>query len=214
MLRHGIADSGVALRLAFFRPASGLNPDAASRYAQNILTITRQVHFSTKDPALSLDLVLAVNGLPVATAELKEPLKGQTADDAIQQYRESRDPREKLLRWKHRALVHFAVDPDLAYMTTRLAGDATKFLPFNKGRGTGAGNPDNPAGYRTAYLWEQVWARDRWMDVLARYAHLSRRKDRKTGKVEEDLIFPRFHQLDAVTRLLADARAAGRGRTT
>jgi type I restriction enzyme R subunit len=211
VLRHGVTDSGVPLRLAFFRPASGLNPEAAARYALNRLTVTRQVHYATKDPALSIDLVLAVNGLPVATAELKEPLKGQTTERAIRQYKTDRDTREPLLRWKHRALVHFAVDTDLAFMTTRLAGTATRFLPFNRGRGTGAGNPDNPGGYKTAYLWETVWARDCWMDVLQRFLHLEKRADPKTGKAREEIVFPRFHQLDAVTRLLSHARAYGPG---
>lgn len=211
VLRHGVTDSGVPLRLAFFRPASGLNPEAATRYALNRLTVTRQVHYAVKDPALSIDLVLAVNGLPVATAELKEPLKGQTTEHAIRQYKGDRDPREPLLRWKHRALVHFAVDTDLACMTTRLAGTATRFLPFNRGRGTGAGNSDNPGGYKTAYLWETVWARDRWMDVLQRFLHLEKRVDPKTGKTREEMTFPRFHQLDAVTRLLGHARQHGPG---
>ena len=196
VLRHGVTDSGVKLRLAYFKPASGLNPEAALLYAKNVLTVTRQVHYATKNPTLSLDLVLALNGIPVATAELKSPLTNQTVEHAQRQYQRDRDPTEPLLRWKIRALVHFAVDPDLVFMTTRLAAKDTRFLPFNKGRGTGAGNPDNPNGYRTAYLWEQIWAKDNWLDILARFAHVE-----KTSKgADKEIIFPRFHQWDAVTK--------------
>ncbi len=207
VLRHGVTDSGVKLRLAFFRPASGLNPATLASYAANILTVTRQVHYSTRDPALSIDVVLALNGLPIATAELKNPLTGQTVAHARAQYREDRDPREPLLCWKSRALVHFAVDPDEVSMTTRLAGKSTHFLPFNRGRGTRAGNPDNPSGYKTAYLWESVWAKDTWMEILARFLHIEKTEKGR----DKEIIFPRFHQLDAVTRLLTDVRARGAG---
>jgi type I restriction enzyme R subunit len=207
VLRHGITDSGVKLHVAFFRPASGLNPEALVLYGKNILTTTRQVHYSTKNPDLSLDLVLALNGIPVATAELKNPFTSQTVEHAKYQYRNDRDPTEPLLRWKQRALVHFAVDPDLVFMTTRLSGRATFFLPFNRGRGTGAGNPDNPNGYRTAYLWEQVWAKDNWLDILARFIHVE-----KTDKGKDKaIVFPRYHQWDAVTKVLADVRSRGVG---
>ncbi len=207
VLRHGVTDSGVKLHLAFFRPASGLNPATLAAYAANILTVTRQVHYSTRDPALAIDVVLAVNGLPAATAELKNPLTGQTAANARAQYREDRDAREPLLRWKTRALVHFAVDPDEVSMTTRLAGKATHFLPFNRGRGMRAGNPDNPHGYKTAYLWETVWAKDTWLEILARFLHIEKTEKGR----DKDIIFPRFHQLDAVAKLLADVRARGAG---
>jgi type I restriction enzyme R subunit len=151
----------------------------------------------------------------VATAELKNPFTGQTYAHAIQQYKD-RDPRAPLFGFRRRALVHFAVDPDLVYMTTRLERAATRFLPFNRGRDRGAGNPDNPLGYKTAYLWEEVWARDCWLDILARFIHLQieTRKDPETGKERrsETLVFPRYHQLDAVTRLIAAARDDGPGR--
>ncbi len=214
VLRHGVVDHGVRLRLAYFRPASGRNPQALARYAKNRLTVTRQVHYSTQDPAKSLDLLLSVNGLPVATAELKSHLSGQTVADAQRQYRRDRDPKEPLLRFKRGALVHFAVDPDEVAMTTRLAGAATTFLPFNRGRGTGAGNPDNPHGYRTAYLWEEVWARDSWLDLLGRFLHLQDVEEYQGARQvrREGLIFPRYHQLDAVRALEADARARGAGR--
>src|SRR5262249_15067766 len=158
-----------------------------------------------------VDVTLCLNGIPVATAELKNPLTGQTAEHAKLQYREDRDPRERLFEFKRRALVHFAVDPDLAWMTTRLDGKKTFFLPFNKGSGTGAGTPDNPAGYKTAYLWEEVWRRDSWLDIIGRFMHLQ--VEEKTVGVKkirkESMIFPRYHQLVAVRGLEADARGKG-----
>lgn len=202
VLRKGVLDHGVKIRLAFFKPASGLNPDTLALYAKNILSVTRQVHYSLKSEN-SIDLLLSVNGLPVATAELKNHFTNQTVVDAIKQYKFTREPKEPLLRFKTRALVHFAVDPDLVFMTTRLAGGKTRFLPFNLGDSGGQGNPPNPAGgYKTAYLWQYIWSRDSWLDILARFIHLQKDKDGKS----ESLIFPRFHQLDAVRKLIADAR--------
>ena len=209
VLRHGVTDSGIKLHLAFFRPASGRNPATLAAWGKNILTVSRQVHYSTRNPALSIDVVLALNGLPIATAELKNPLTGQTVAHARAQYRADRDPREPLLRWKSRCLVHFAVDPDEVFMTTRLAGKSTHFLPFNRGRETHAGNPDNPGGYKTAYLWETVWAKEIWMEILARFLHVEKNEKGR----DKEIIFPRFHQFDAVTKLLADVRARGAGRS-
>jgi type I restriction enzyme R subunit len=213
-LRHGVTDRGVKLRLAFFRPATGLNPETQTLYAANVLTVTRQVHFSEKNPDLSVDLLLSVNGLPLATAELKNPFTGQTVAHAKTQYKEDRDPKEPLFQFKRRALVHFAVDPDEVYMTTRLEGKKTYFLPFNKGRCGGKGNPENPTGYKTAYLWEEVWQRDSWLDILARFVHLEVKDKVVAGaKVKvESMIFPRYHQLDAVRKLVVAARANGPGR--
>lgn len=210
VLRHGVVDHGVKLRLAFFKPATNLNPEAQALYDKNILTITRQVHHSVANPALSIDVLLSVNGLPVATAELKTPFTNQTVEHAKWQYRNDRNPTDPVLRFRTRCLVHFAVDPDLVFMTTKLAGKGTVFLPFNKGRNKGAGNPDNPTGYKTAYLWEDIWSKDRWLDILARYVHYQRTVDRD-GKVKEAIIFPRYHQLDAVAKVLADVRAKGVG---
>ena len=210
VLRHGVTDHGVKLRLAFFKPATSLNPEAQVQYDRNILTISRQVHHSIANPAQSLDVLLSVNGLPVATAELKTPFTNQTVEHAKRQYRNDRSPADPVLRFKTRCLVHFAVDPDLVFMATKLEGKATYFLPFNKGHDKGAGNPVNPAGYKTAYLWEEVWAKDRWLDILARFVHFQRTVNRD-GKVKEAIIFPRYHQLDAVTRVLADVRAKGVG---
>ena len=221
VLRQGFTCFGKTLRVAYFAPANLMNPETAKLYAANRLTVTRQVHFSEKNEKLSIDVVLALNGTPVATLELKNPLTHQNVHDAMRQYREDRDPREPLLRFKERALVHFAVDPDLVYMTTRLDGKATHFLPFNRGDQGGAGNPPNPNGYRTAFLWEEVLQRDSLLDILGRFVQLEKiERDvliTKGGKQvvqkirKENVIFPRYHQLDAVRRLTAATRAQGAG---
>jgi type I restriction enzyme R subunit len=157
--------------MAYFAPASGMNPETQRLYAANRLTIMRQLRYSPKH-GNTIDVVLGLNGIPVATAELKNPMTGQTWDDAVLQYKGDRDPNDLIFQFKKRALVHFAVDPDEVYMTTRLAGPATQFLPFNKGNGTAAGNPENPGGYKTAYLWEEILRRDSFLDILARFIHL------------------------------------------
>ncbi|MBM3451135.1 MAG: type I restriction endonuclease subunit R, partial [Armatimonadetes bacterium] len=213
VLRHGIRDSGCKFALAYFRPASGLNEDTRRLHAANLFSVVRQVRYSTKNEN-SLDMVLFVNGIPVFTAELKNPLNGQNVQDAIRQYMTVRDPREPLLSYG-RCLAHFAVDPDLVYVTTHLAGPKTRFLPFNKGKFGGAGNPPVPPtrnGYATAYLWEEAWARDSVLDLVRQFIHEVEDEDdkgRKTGK--RFLIFPRYQQLDCVRRLVSDARANGAG---
>ncbi len=214
-LRHGFKCFGKTLRVAFFRPAHGLNPDLEQRYQANRLGITRQLHFSPKSEQ-SLDVVLSVNGIPVVTLELKNPLSGQTVADAIHQYRRDRDPREKIFEFKKRTLVHFAVDTEEVHMTTRLAGEPTHFLPFNRGNNGGAGNPPDPEGrnYRTAYLWEEVLQRDSLMDLLARFLHLQvEEKMTDEGKKvrKETLIFPRYHQLEAVRSIVEAAAEEGVG---
>lgn len=212
VLRQGFKCFGKLVRVAYFAPAHGLNPETARLYAANRLTVTRQVHYSTKHEN-SIDLVISLNGIPVATAELKNPMTGQTAEHAKHQYRADRDPRERIFEFKRRTLVHFAVDPDVVWMTTRLDGNKTYFLPFNRGRGTGAGNPDNPTGYKTAYLWEEVLARDSWLDILGRFIHLQVEEKTVGGRTirKETMIFPRYHQLTAVRSLVADARGKGVG---
>jgi type I restriction enzyme R subunit len=217
VLRHGVEDLGVHIDLAYFRPASGLNPDLEAKYAANRLTTIRQLHYAP-DHANALDLVLFVNGLPVATAELKNPLTHQTVEHAMAQYRTDRDPRDALLG--RRAIVHFAVDPGLVMMTTKLEGKATRFLPFNRGSdpdatACGAGNLPNPNGYATSYLWERVWERHAWLDILNRFIHVEQGQPGKKSKAalkDSTLIFPRFHQWDAVRRLEAIAREQGAGR--
>ena len=168
ILRHGFKCYGKRIHVAFFAPASSMNPDTKARYEANRLTVVRQLKYSP-DCENSIDVALFVNGLPVATLELKNPMTGQNVNHAKHQYRQDRnpkkDPKATLLKFKKRALVHFAVDPDEAWMTTKLAGKSTYFLPFNKGRDGGAGNPDNPGNYRTAYLWEEVLERHSFMDI-------------------------------------------------
>jgi type I restriction enzyme R subunit len=214
-LRHGFKCYGRTLRVAFFQPAHGLNPESDARYAANRIGITRQLRYSARHTN-SLDVVLSVNGLPVATLELKNPMTGQTVEDAMQQYRQDRDAREPLFEFKRRALVHFAVDTEQVWMTTRLAGAATHFLPFNQGRDGGAGNPPDPAGrnYRTAYLWEEVLQRDSLLDLLARFLHLQsdevQSDDGRKAK-KETLVFPRYHQLRAVREMVGAAREEGPG---
>jgi type I restriction enzyme R subunit len=213
VLRQGIKDSGCKFRLAYFRPASGLNEETRRLHAANLFAVVRQVHYSTKDEK-SLDLVLFLNGIPIFTAELKNPLNGQDIENAIRQYKTDRDPREPLLAYG-RCLAHFAVDPDLVYVTTQLAGPKTRFLPFNQGKFGGAGNPPVPPtrkGYATGYLWEETWARESVLDLVRQFIHEVDEEDekgRKTGK--RFLIFPRYQQLDCVRRLVSHARGAGAG---
>ena len=173
VLRNGFKCYGRTLRVAFFKPAHGMNPELAAQYAANRVGVTRQLRYSLKNTN-ELDLVLSINGIPVVTAELKNPMTGQTVTNAIAQYQQDRDHREPLFEFKRRALVHFAVDTEQVFMTTRLAGGATHFLPFNKGLDGGAGNPPDIKGlaYRTAYLWEEVWQRDSLLDIFGRFMHL------------------------------------------
>ena len=212
LLRHGFKFYGKLLRLAYFPPTHGLNPELVALAKKNRLILTRQAKFDPKSEK-SLDMVLLVNGLPVATVELKNPLTAQTVGHAIEQYKNDRDPLLPIFRWNKRALVHFAVDPDVVYMTTRLQGKETFFLPFNKGNGTAAGNPEVTSGYKSSYLWEEVWQRDSLLDILARFMHLSVEEKQIAGEkvVTETVIFPRYHQLDAVRKLEAAARAEGPG---
>lgn len=214
-LRHGFKCFGKTMRIAFFRPAHGLNHELEARYQANRLGLTRQLHFSPKNEK-SLDLVLSINGIPVVTLELKNPLSGQTAADAIYQYRHDRDPREPIFVFTKRALVHFAVDTEEVHMTTRLAGTSTYFLPFNRGVDGGSGNPPDRDGrnYKTAYLWEEVLQRDSLLDLLARFLHLSvEEKTTDSGKKlrKETLVFPRYHQLQAVRDMVAAAAREGIG---
>ena len=214
-LRHGFKCYGRTLRIAFFKAAHALNPELEARYAANRVGLTRQLRFSPRSEQ-SVDVTLSLNGIPVSTLELKNPLTGQTVEDARGQYRQDRDPREPIFEFKRRTLVHFAVDTESVLMTTRLAGPATHFLPFDKGCDGGAGNPPDPhgRGYRTAFLWEEVLARDSLLDLLARFVHLQtgEKRDDKGRKVKvETMIFPRYHQLEAVRLLVDAARREGVG---
>ncbi|MGN9895021.1 type I restriction endonuclease subunit R [Micromonospora sp. L31] len=223
VLRHGVRDRGARIQLAYFRPGHTLAKGALDRYDGNRLTVARQLHPFEKSPRESPDLVLFLNGIPVATAELKNHGTGTTVEDAKEQYR-ARNPGDPL--FARRTLVHFAVDSEQVFLTTRLAGKQTRFLPFNMGsngpgRDGGADNPPPPTPdrHRTAYLWEQVWQRDAWLDLLHRFLHVEAQGVRK-GKAPAprrraahtgNLIFPRFHQWHAVRELTADAAAHGAG---
>ncbi len=215
VLRHGVRDSGCTIRLAYFHPSSGLNPEIQRLFLANVFSVARQLHYSTKNPDLSIDLGLFLNGIPIFTAELKNPLTGQTVEHAVKQYRFDRDPREPLLAFR-RCLAHFAVDPDLVYVTTKLDRAKTRFLPFNQGKFGGAGNPPVPPTeerYATSYLWDRIWARDSVLNLIQHFVHDVDEEDQNGGKTgNKILVFPRYHQLDCVRRLVADARATGPGR--
>ncbi|MEO5778030.1 MAG: type I restriction endonuclease, partial [Flavobacterium sp.] len=202
VMRHGITDSGVKFRLAYFQPDSKLNDDTLKLYASNKLYVTRQVKYSTKNEN-SIDLLLSLNGLPVATVELKNHFTGQDVNNAKRQFKYDRDPRELLFLFKKRAMVHFSVDTEEVYLTTKLDGNKTRFLPFNKGVNNGAGNPSNENGYRSAYLWEDIWEVNSWMNILGKFLHLQVEDvviDKKKYP-RESMIFPRYHQLMAVRKL-------------
>ncbi|MGQ0464414.1 MAG: type I restriction endonuclease subunit R [Sporichthyaceae bacterium] len=218
VLRNGVTDLGVKFHLLFPAPAHELTPEIRDLYEGNRCTVTRQVHHSESKPQDAVDLTLFVNGIPVATAELKTQTAGQDVADAVHQYRADRNPAD--LVFANRTLVHFAVDSNHVEMTTKLAGEKTVFLPFNQGSGGpgnegGKGNPNNPAGHASAYLWQVVWARDTWLDLLAAFVHVHRDEapDPATGKkvVTRRTLFPRYHQWHAVRRLLDTARVEGPG---
>ncbi|WP_457425080.1 type I restriction endonuclease subunit R [Roseateles sp. P5_E7] len=214
VLRRGVELLGLPapLMLAQFKPALAINPATQAAYAANRLRVVQQVCHSPNNPKAELDLVLFVNGVAVATAELKSDFT-QSVHDAVDQYRFDRNPAPKggvlepLLGFPGGALVHFAVSQSEVMMTTRLAGPATSFLPFNRGNEGAAGNAPNPAGFATAYLWEEVWARESWLDILHRYL-TAKRDDKKQLK---SVVFPRYHQLDVTRALVADVLAQGAG---
>ncbi len=212
VMRNGFTDYGVKFKMAFFKPESSLNPDAERLYKTNKLSVTRQLYYERQGEN-SLDMVLSLNGLPIATIELKNQFTGQSVTNAKKQYVYDREPREPIFQFKKRTLVHFAVDTDECFMTTKLAGKSTRYLPFNLGYQNGAGNPPNKNGYRTAYLWEYVWAKDSFMDIIGKFLHLSIEEFELNGtkKKKETMIFPRFHQMEVVRKLTLDAKEKGAG---
>ncbi len=210
VLRKGVKHGPRRIDLFFGAPSPG-NEWAKARYDANRFSVTRQLRYSSEETRLALDLALFVNGLPVATFELKNSLTKQTAADAVEQYKRDRDPREKLFALG-RCLVHFAVDEGEARFCTHLKGKASWFLPFNRGRHDGAGNPPNPGGLKTDYLWRRTLTRESLTDILENYAQLLVEKDERTGRKTRKQIWPRYHQLDVVRRLLADAGKHGAGR--
>lgn len=207
VLRHGIDDTGVSFKLSHFKPGSTMNQTATDLYDKNKLMITRQVHYSLENNN-SMDTVIFLNGLPIITIELKNPISGQTYHNGITQYKNDRNPKEKLFTVKQRALVHFAVDTDEIYMATQLQRQDTFFLPFNRGYNNGAGNPPVEGDYKTSYLWNEIFQKDSLLDIIQRFIQL--KKDDRTGK--ETLIFPRFHQLKVVRRLVKDVYENGSGK--
>ena len=223
VLRHGFKFYGKTFRLACFKPAHGANFEVLEQFGKNRLTVTRQVPCHPGDNR-TLDMLLAVNGLPVATVELKNPGTGQNWRHAVRQYQENRDPRAPLFDFKKRALVHFAADPDEIHMTTRLAGEKTHFLPFNRGSHPGqiicgVGNPQHESGYRTGYFWEDVLQFDSFLDILGHFMFLEKKEEKvDDGRggyrwvVKETMILPRYHQLDSVRKLVVAARGEGPGR--
>ena len=209
VLRHGLKHGPHHIDLFYGTPSAG-NPGAIERFAANRFSVTRQLRYSRDESRLALDLGLFINGLPVATFELKNSLTKQTVDDAVEQYKRDRDPREKLFEFG-RCVVHLAVDDHEVRFCTHLKGKASWFLPFNQGCNDGAGNPPNPEGLKTAYLWRQILSRSGLTDILENYAQVVEFKDDKTGRKKAVQIWPRFHQLDVVRRLLADATEHGAG---
>lgn len=219
VLRNGFKDRGVDFRVCYFKPETSINKDTIEKYSQNKLHCTRQLHYSLLNEN-SIDIMLFLNGIPVVSMELKCQFTGQDTANAINQYKFDRATKDKLFEFKQRVLVHFAVDLYEVYMTTRLSGAGTFFLPFNQGSNGagnvgGKGNPIVEDGYQTEYLWKNVLCKDRLMEILHKYMHLQKEEIKdKNGdkKTKETMIFPRYHQLDVVTKLLADVKEQGSGK--
>ena len=209
VLRNGIKHGPHHIDLMYGTPSPD-NEKAKFLYEQNRFSATRQLHYSRDETQLSLDLGLFINGLPVATFELKNSLTKQTVHDAVEQYKRDRNPREKLFELG-RCLAHFAIDDHEVRFCTELKGKASWFLPFNKGWDDGAGNPPNPVGLKTDYLWKQVLTRESLTNIIENYAQLIESKDDKSGRKKRTQIWPRYHQLDVVRKLLADASERGVG---
>ena len=209
VLRHGLQHGPHRLDLFYGTPSAG-NPQARERFEQNRFSVTRQLRYSLAETQRSLDIALFINGLPVFTFELKNSLTKQTVADAVEQYKRDRDPREPLFALG-RCVAHFAVDDQCVRFCTRLQGKRSWFLPFDRGWNDGAGNPPNPDGIKTDYLWREVLAPESLTDILENYAHLVEARDADTGRRRRSQIWPRYHQLDAVRRLLAAARLQGVG---
>lgn len=221
VLKHGIKDMGIDLKVCYFKPESDLNETLNELYKSNVLGVTRQFAYSPKNNN-TIDMVLTINGIPVVALELKNQYKGQDVDDAIKQFKNDRDPKEFCFRFNHRFLVYFAVDLYEAYMTTHLQGGDTRFMPFNQGSNGagnkgGKGNPVNPEGYSTSYLWEEVLQRDSLLNLVHRFiSHVKEREEVTNGATtrtvtKEKLIFPRYHQYDVVNKIVDDVKEKGVG---
>jgi len=210
VLRNGVKHGPASVDLFYGTPSAG-NVAARDRFEANLFSVTRQLRYSSDETRLALDLCLFINGLPIATFELKNSLTKQTVDDAVRQYMRDRDPKELLFQFG-RCIVHFAVDDQKVLMCTHLQEEASWFLPFDKGWNDGAGNPPNPDGIKTDYLWKEMLTREGLTDIIENYAQRVEEADRRTGRKREKQIFPRYHQLDVVRKLLAAAVVDGAGK--
>lgn len=223
VLKHGFKHRGIPFKVVFFKPESGLNESAADRYAKNVCRCIRQFHFAETGNQ-TIDMVLDVNGIPLVSIELKDQFTGQDVENAMRQWREDRDPRCRCLKFNTRMVAFFAVDLENVYMTTKLEGAKTFFLPFNQGSAGagndgGAGNPANPDGYATSHLWEVVLQKDSLLDIVNKFLHLEVKEEteldargNEVKRKKERIIFPRYHQLDSVRKVIADVRANGTGK--
>lgn len=223
VLKHGFKHRGIPFRVVFFKPESGLNESAANRYAKNVCRCIRQFHFAETGNQ-TIDMVLDVNGIPLVGIELKDQFTGQDVENAMRQWREDRDPRRRCLKFNTRMVAFFAVDLENVYMTTKLEGAKTFFLPFNQGsvgagNDGGAGNPANPDGYATSHLWEVALQKDSLLDIVNKFLHLEVKEEteldargNEVKRKKERIIFPRYHQLDSVRKVIADVRANGTGK--
>ncbi|MCR5786998.1 MAG: DEAD/DEAH box helicase family protein [Acholeplasmatales bacterium] len=217
VLKKGIKDMGIEIKLCYFKPSSNLNQDLVNLYEGNICGITRQFPYS-KNNNNTIDTILSINGIPLFAFELKDQLKGQDVEDAMRQWKEDRDPKEPIFKFGQRFLCYFAIDLYDAFMTTELKGEFTRFLPFNQGSNGagnpgGKGNPKNDEGYPTSYIWERVFSRDSMLDLVAKFITITEEKEEKNGKsyTVKKLIFPRYHQYDVVNKILADVKENGAG---
>ena len=209
VLRQGLKHGPHSIDLFYGTPSPG-NVKAQVLYSQNRFSVIRQLRYSADNAQLALDLCLFINGLPIATFELKNSLTKQTVDDAVEQYKRDRNPREKLFEFG-RCLAHFAVDDHEVRFCTHLRGKDSWFLPFNKGWDDGRGNPPNPNGLKTDYLWKEILTRDSLTEIIENYAQIVETKDDKTGRKRRTQIWPRYHQLDVVRKLLGDVSSKGAG---
>jgi type I restriction enzyme, R subunit len=210
VLKKGLSIDDAHLTLLYSLPYNDANPAILANFERNIFSVTRQVHYSENDPGLSIDMVLFLNGMAIATLELKNPWTNQTVYHAKKQYKSDRDPREPLFQFA-RCIVHLAVDTDEVWMTTKLDRDNTYFLPLNKGDNFGKGNPPNPNGHKTAYLWEELLTRQSLTNIIEHFAIIP--GDARTPLQQKSLYFPRYHQLDVVRQLLTHAKTNGIGHT-
>lgn len=217
VLKKGIKDMGIEIKLCYFKPSSNLNQDLVKLYEGNICGITRQFPYS-KSNNNTIDTVLSINGIPLFAFELKDQLKGQDVNNAMRQWKEDRDPKEPIFKFGQRFLCYFAIDLYDAFMTTELKGEYTRFLPFNQGSNGagnpgGKGNPKNDEGYPTSYIWERVFSVDSMIDLIAKFITITEEKEEKNGKsyITKKIIFPRYHQYDVVKKILADVKEKGAG---